>query len=272
MAHTNLDDTQLDRPPIDRAAEIRLPEPQVVGIRARIGVVLPSANSVVEHDLALLGVRGVTFHAARMYVEPTPQGVEGGFLSVLGHTRAAMRDAIRDVLTCDPTYLMMATTAETFWGGVEGNHDFEARVVEQSGLGVTTGATAIKAALDELGCKRIAILTPYKKIADREARQFFDESSFETVNNISLECRTPTDIARIDSAMLIDALRSLNSDDIDAIVQCGTNLSMVRLADEAERWLGKPVLAINAVTAWHALRSCGIDDQFDGLGSVLREL
>jgi len=38
----------------------------------------------------------------------------------------------------------------------------------------------------------------------------------------------------------------------------GTNLSMVRLADEAERWLGKPVLAINAATLWHALRSNGI--------------
>lgn len=252
--------------------ELHLPEPQVVGTRARIGVVLPSANSVVEHDLGLFATRGVTFHVARMYVEPTPQGVEGGFLSVLGHTRAAMRDAVRDVLTCDPTYLMMATTAETFWGGIEGNRDFVARVVEQSSLGVTTGATALHAALEELGCKRIAILTPYKKIADREARQFFDESGYETVNNISLGCASPTDIASVDTPTLIDALKSLDRDNVDAIVQCGTNLSMVRLADEAERWLRKPVLAINAVTTWHALRACGIDDQFDGLGTVLRDL
>jgi maleate isomerase len=45
----------------------------------------------------------------------------------------------------------------------------------------------------------------------------------------------------------------------------------VRLADEAERWLGKPVLAINAVTLWHALRSSGIADQRHGCGSLLRE-
>jgi maleate isomerase len=54
-------------------------------------------------------------------------------------------------------------------------------------------------------------------------------------------------------------------------VQIGTNLSMVRLADEAERWLGKPVLAINAVTLWHALRTSGIPDQMRGFGSLLRE-
>ena len=54
-------------------------------------------------------------------------------------------------------------------------------------------------------------------------------------------------------------------------MQIGTNLSMVRLADEAERWLAKPVLAINAVTLWHALRGNGIPDQMRGFGSLLRE-
>jgi len=46
----------------------------------------------------------------------------------------------------------------------------------------------------------------------------------------------------------------------------------VRLADEAERWLRKPVLAINATTLWHALRTNGFTDAFDGFGVALREL
>ena len=53
--------------------------------------------------------------------------------------------------------------------------------------------------------------------------------------------------------------------------QCGTNLSMVSLADEAERWLHKPVIAINAATWWMALRDNGITDQIRGAGSLLRE-
>jgi len=44
---------------------------------------------------------------------------------------------------------------------------------------------------------------------------------------------------------------------------------MVHLADEAERWLGKPVLAINAVTLWHVLRASGIADEQRGCGSLL---
>jgi maleate isomerase len=36
-------------------------------------------------------------------------------------------------------------------------------------------------------------------------------------------------------------------------------------------WLGKPVLAINTATYWHALRANGIDDRMEGLGQLLSD-
>ena len=56
-----------------------------------------------------------------------------------------------------------------------------------------------------------------------------------------------------------------------AIVQVGTNLSMARLAGEAERWLDKPVIAINTAIYWWALRRNGIQDRIDGFGTLLAE-
>ncbi len=38
-----------------------------------------------------------------------------------------------------------------------------------------------------------------------------------------------------------------------------------------EQRLGKPVLANNLVTAWHAYRHCGLSDTLPGRGIVLRE-
>ena len=66
-------------------------------------------------------------------------------------------------------------------------------------------------------------------------------------------------------------LRKLDGDDVDALVQVGTNLSMVRLAAAAELWLGKPVIAINAATYWHALRANGIMDRMEGFGRLLSD-
>ena len=44
---------------------------------------------------------------------------------------------------------------------------------------------------------------------------------------------------------------------------------MVRLAAAAETWLGKPVIAINTATYWHALRQNKIMDKMSELGRLL---
>jgi maleate isomerase len=65
------------------------------------------------------------------------------------------------------------------------------------------------------------------------------------------------------------AIREIDGDDVDAIVQVGTNLSMIRLAAAAELFLGKPVIAINTATYWHALRACHISDKKAGYGQLM---
>jgi maleate isomerase len=62
---------------------------------------------------------------------------------------------------------------------------------------------------------------------------------------------------------------ALDGDDVDAIVQVGTNLSMIRFAAAAEMFLCKPVIAINAATYWNALRSNGITDRKEGYGRLM---
>jgi maleate isomerase len=70
---------------------------------------------------------------------------------------------------------------------------------------------------------------------------------------------------------MIGALKELAALRPDAILQAGTNLAMIDLAAEAERWLGLPVVAVNAATYWQALRSNGIDDPIYGYGRLLEE-
>ena len=48
----------------------------------------------------------------------------------------------------------------------------------------------------------------------------------------------------------------------------GTNLAYARVANDAEKWLRKPVFASGPVIYWSALRRMGIKDQFPGFGSL----
>ena len=174
------------------------------------------------------------------------------------------------MLTCEPDYLVMGMSAETFWGGLEGSAAFEERIGKRSGLGVTTGATSVRQALATIGAESVAVLTPYQPVADEQVKVFLEEVGVAVRRVKGLRCPTATSIANVSPLRLIQALRELDGPDVDAIVQVGTNLSMVRLADEAERWLGKPVIAVNAATLWHALRTNGFDDRFPHLGQLLR--
>jgi maleate isomerase len=69
--------------------------------------------------------------------------------------------------------------------------------------------------------------------------------------------------------MCCKAIREIDGDDVDAIVQVGTTLSMIRLAAAAELFLGKPVIAINTATYWHALRACNVIDKKAGYGQLM---
>jgi maleate isomerase len=246
--------------------------PDVGGWRAKFAVIVPSTNTIVEHNYNAIGPPGITFHTGRMYIEDPRLGSDEEFEALLGQIRDSIAVAVRDVMTCEPDYMVMGMSAETFWDGVEGNRAFEQRIRELSGgLGVTTGATACREALELLGAERLAIVSPYQAVADEMVTRFFEEAGFRVVRFKGLRCPTATAIAHVTEAELIEVLRGLDGDDVDALVQVGTNLSMVRLADEAERWLGKPVIAINAATLRHALRVNGFADRFRGYGTVLRD-
>ena len=67
------------------------------------------------------------------------------------------------------------------------------------------------------------------------------------------------------------AIAAVDGPTVDAIVQVGTNLPAARVAGAAEFWLGKPVVALNTATYWHALRQLGIKDKVQGFGRLLSE-
>ncbi|MEU4705559.1 arylmalonate decarboxylase [Nocardia salmonicida] len=245
--------------------------PDVLGWRRKFGVLAPSTNTVVEPDFGRMSVPGVTAHFGRIHIRDQNMSDDAGMSHLLDQIRAEMDETCARIMTCEPDYMVMGMSAETFWGGVEGNRKFIQQIHEATGLEVATGAEACRRALTLNGAKRIGVVTPYQPIGDDNVVRFFGELGFDVAAITGLRCPTAVSIAHVTEDTLRDALRAVDGDDIDALVQCGTNLSMVRLADEAERWLGKPVIAINAATWWMALRDNGINDRIEGAGSLLRD-
>lgn len=124
---------------------------------------------------------------------------------------------------------------------------------------------------DRGGVRTVSFVSPYYPVANAEVTRFLEESGFTVRRDTPLRCRCWTDIAKVTPDDLRPVLDALDGDDVDAIVQVGTNLSMVDLAVEYERQRGKPVIAINTATYWHGLRAAGLDDRIEGVGRLLAE-
>jgi maleate isomerase len=243
-----------------------------LGFRKKIGIVVPSTNTIVGPECEDLRPRGVTNHVARLTISNQPiQASDQGFLAHMQAMRDGIVPAIDQVMTCKPDHVIMGVAIEAFTGGVAGADALQAELSARAGVGISMGSTAGVAALRRFGARRIAVMTPHQPKGDEIVQAYLTEAGFEVVRLTGLKCASPFAIAEVMPDTLRQTLRALDGDDIDAILQVGTNLAHAAVAAEAERWLGKPVLAMNVVTYWDALRRCGIEDRVFGHGRILEE-
>ena len=242
-----------------------------LGHRARIAIVVPSTNTSCQPESEMLRPLGVTNQTGRISIKERPLTSDQAFMEHVQAMRDGMRTAIDQVMTCQPTHVIMGVALEAFWGGVAAADELQRELTERAGVGVSMGSTATVAALRRHGAKSIAVLTPHQPRGDEQVRRYFEEAGYSIPRLIGLKCPSPVQIAHTTRQQVVEALHVLNGDDVDAIVQVGTNLAAIGVCAEAERSFGKPVLAINAITYWDALRRCGIEDRVQGHGRTLEE-
>jgi maleate isomerase len=237
----------------------------------KMGVIFPSTNTVVEPDYEMLRPDSASFHIGRAALREPDIGSVPTFKEILDEIDRGTEIAIRDVVSCKPDYMIMAMSLEAFWGGKKGCDEFIEEQKRRSGLDVTAGPVATRRLLREMGAESIAFLAPYPPEGNAHVRAFYEESGFNVVADEPLSAPTATAMAEISEKTLAETLQKLDSPDVDVLLQCGTNVSMVRLADAAERWFGKPVIAINAACVWDALRTNGINDRYENFGTLFRD-
>lgn len=246
-----------------------------LGWRMKFGVIAPSTNTSVEPEYARMQPSGVTNHFSRVTIPDSPVTDDESFVALVENIRAATHDAIHSVMTCAPGHIIMGMSAETFWDGAGRADNLQKEFEDAAGVGVTIGSHACQAAIDayrtETPIQTVAVLTPYMPVGDQMVERFFNDIGLDVLRVYGLKSPSPMLIAHETETRLRDVTRELNDLNPDAIIQAGTNLIYGHIAPEAERWLGKPVIAINTATYWHALRSVGIKDQMHGFGRLLSD-
>ena len=242
-----------------------------LGWRCNFGVLTPSVNRVVQPEYDGMRPVGVTNHLARMHVTAPPVNSDNAMRALVQMIDEALEPAIDRVMTARPDHLILGVSAEAIWDGLAGAEKVRQRMRKRSGVECTTAAEALPAALKVLGVgPRIAVISPYTESGNAAVVRYFAECGIEVLRAVTIVNDGPP--KRFSDVTPDEVRRTLlmaDGPDASAIVQFGAAVPMAKLAEGAEFWLGKPVIAVNTATYWHALRVRGIEDKVYGYGKLL---
>ena len=246
------------------------------GYRKKFAALVPSTNTTVEYEFNAMKPEGVVVATRGCNIPPFHVETEDEFVAMVKAISAATEQGLRDALSVKPDHVIFGYSAETFWDGKErSDREFQRYndiAQEVAGCNVTFGAQAIQDALALYpGVHRVGVVSPYMPIGNSMVEKFMGDIGYEVVRMGGHSSPGAVEIAHEPFAKTRELVRQVDGDDVDLILQAGTNMAFAPLAARLEVELAKPVLAINTITFWHALRSNGIRDRVEGFGTLLAE-
>jgi maleate isomerase len=237
-----------------------------IGIRATLGAIVLSTDETLEPEFArMTALDGVALYHSRI---PMVAEVRADTLQQMERDLPASAQLLPTSLDFD-VIGYGCTSAATVIGqaGV-------ARAINSvfPRAEVTDPLTAIIAAANALGAKRLGFITPYIPDVSLRMRHKLEQAGFEIVAFGSFEESDDRVVARISPTSIAAAIDQVSAQaDCDAIVAACTNLRCQRIIDDSEQRTGTPVITSNQALAWHMLRLAGITDQQLGFGQLFEQ-
>jgi len=229
----------------------------------RIGVLLPSSNSVQEADFWHALPPGFTLHVARMGLSNVEADSTLRIVQEIEAESKKLADADVDVI-------VFAATAPSSRNGIGYDRELIKRISGASGKPATTASTALLEALRALDANSIVLAAPWSEAINKTTAAFIEANGFKVLAQGALGHVRNLEIGLLDPQSAYDLARRLDRPDADAVMLACGNWSTMPAIERLERDLGKPVVATNQVSLWHALKMLDAAP-LPGLGVLLRE-
>ena len=227
----------------------------------RLGVLVPSGNSVAETELRAMLPDEVTMLTTRLALRGSSEAELLAMLGDLDHAAALLGHAEPDAIAFHCT--AVSTFAPHLAGEIRG------RINAATGRPAIATADAILAAFRVLETRRVLLVTPYIEPVHRREIDYLTAHGLTVVGGHCLGIDTNTEMSRIAPEAIAAQVREAASNvATDACFISCTAIRSAGLIEPLEASLGVPVITSNQVMAWHALCRMGVDRRISGFGRL----
>jgi maleate isomerase len=212
---------------------------------ARVGLIIPSSNRMVEEEMVRAFPRGVTAHVMRQRMTGVHHMALEQLLTRIEEATATLLDARCGVVAFHCT----ATAMEEGSGG-------EARILAAMAgapQAITT-AGAIDRALRHLEARRIVLVTPYDAATTAGEAAFLAAAGYVVLSAAGYDLGGSDQFCAAPPQFWRDRVMEVARPNADAYLVSCANISIFPVIDELEARLGCPVVTSNQAVMWDALR------------------
>jgi maleate cis-trans isomerase len=229
----------------------------------RLGVLVPSVNTIVEPDMYRMTPPDHTIHFSRLFVPSDETTVEN-----LERLEDHLDESLASLSHADVEAVAFACTSGSFIKGTQWDQHLIRRM-EKLITPATTTSDAVVSALKHLDVRRVALVTPYPDPINELMRAYFEAQGFEIVNLKSLRLMHSHEIKRVSPAAIFDLAESADTKDSDVILISCTDFQAVPVIEALEGSLKKPVVTSNQATFWKLMELSGRRVPIEGFGTLL---
>jgi maleate isomerase len=214
---------------------------------AKLGVLVPSTNNMLERDAHIVLPRTVTAHFSRMKYARADADPLAALSRHAPEAALLLADAQVDVIA-------FGCTTGSLLGGLGYDLKIISLIEDACGIPTTTTASALIDALHHVGARRIALVTPYVPQLNERVVAFLGANDIAVDGVTAFGISDPGGIPKVTPVEIAEAARTVNSDRVDAVFLSCTALRGIEAIDLLGNELGKPVLSSNQVTYWKLLQ------------------
>lgn len=214
---------------------------------ARIGLIIPSVNTFSEPQFNRYAPAGLGIHVARARVA-------GPWKRPLPEMAAEIATSAQLLADCAPDLIVFHCTDTSMSQGPQGEGKILDIVHEATGIDAVATSRLVLEALNALGLKRIALLTPY--VSNKPIIDYLNASGIEVARDVALKLE-PLDFGTVTPAQWTALAQENDGPDVDGIFLSCTNTTQIDAIADIEAKLGKPVVNSNQAVLWGCLRKLG---------------